>query len=203
MVAIDDPLVRAMGAVNTVLFEAGGPLGRNTDYTGFVAAYRSFRGATPPGVACLIGAGGVGRALAFGLVALGAEEIRLADRDAAKAEALADALRAVERGPRVTVWADAAQAARGAAGLLNATPVGMVGHGGTPLTAAAMAGAEWAFDAVYTPVETLFLMDAAASGLATLTGYELFFHQGVHAWRHFAGKPLYETRLRAALAAEG
>jgi shikimate dehydrogenase len=199
-VAIDDPLVRAMGAVNTVLFEAGGPVGRNTDYTGFVAACRGFRGATPPGAACLIGAGGVGRALAFGLVALGADEIRIADRDAAKAAALADALRAVEQPPRVTVWPDAAQAARGATGLLNATPVGMVGHGGTPLPAAAMADAEWAFDAVYTPVDTAFLSDAAAAGLATLSGYELFFWQGVHAWGHFAGKPLDEAALRTGLA---
>ena len=30
-VTIDDPLVRAIGAVNTVVFDAGGPHGHNTD----------------------------------------------------------------------------------------------------------------------------------------------------------------------------
>jgi len=77
--------------------------------------------------------------------------------------------------------------------------VGMVGYEGTPLPRAAMVGAEWAFDAVYTPVETEFLQDAAAEGLAVLSGWELFFYQGVHAWAHFAGKPLDEAALRDAL----
>lgn len=202
-VAIDDQLVRAIGAVNTVLFGPNGPTGHNTDYTGFVAAYRGARAGVAPGVACLIGTGGVGRALAFGLVALGAHEIRLVDRDTTKAKALAADLRAVAGAPSVTVFADAAEAAHGAAGLLNGTPVGMVGYGGTPLPAAAMQGATWVFDAVYTPVETSFLNDAKAAGLSVISGYELFFWQGVHAWGHFAGLPLDQVRLRADLLAQG
>lgn len=202
-VAIDDPLVRAIGAVNTVLFEPDGPRGQNTDYTGFIAAYRGVRGDTAPGIACLIGTGGVGRALAFALVALKAGEIRLVDRDPAKAEALAADLRAVPGAPRIVVEAEAERAAAGATGLLNGTPVGMVGHGGTPLPAAAMAGAEWAFDAVYTPVDTRFLQDAGAAGLKIISGYELFFFQGVHAWAHFAGRPLDQARLRSDLLTQG
>lgn len=202
-VAIDDPLVRAIGAVNTVLFEPDGPRGQNTDYTGFIAAYRGVRGDTPPGIACLIGTGGVGRALAFALVALGAEEIRLVDRDPAKAKGLAADLRALADAPRITVEPDAAQAAAGATGLMNGTPVGMVGYGGTPLPAPAMAGAAWAFDAVYTPVDTRFLQDAEAAGLKVISGYELFFFQGVQAWAHFAGKPLDHSRLRSELLNHG
>ncbi|MDU8913496.1 shikimate dehydrogenase family protein [Aestuariicoccus sp. MJ-SS9] len=199
-VTIADPLVRAIGAVNTVLFPPEGPQGHNTDYTGFIAAYRAVRGDEAPGTVCLIGTGGVGRALAFGLVALGAEELRLVDRDTAKAEALATDLRAASPGTPVIVKTDAARAATGATGLLNGTPLGMVGHGGTPLPAAAMTGAQWAFDAVYTPVDTQFLQDAEAAGLTILSGYELFFHQGVHAWALFSGAPLDEAALRAALA---
>lgn len=202
-VAIEDPLVRAIGAVNTVLFDAEGPKGQNTDYTGFIAGYRGARGAAAPGIACLIGTGGVGRALAFGLVALGADEIRLVDRDEAKAQALAGDLRAVPNAPEIKVFADAVKAAKGAAGLLNGTPVGMVGHGGTPLPREAMTGAEWAFDAVYTPVDTRFLQDAAAAGLKIISGYELFFYQGVHAWAHFSGLPLDEMRLRSELLEQG
>lgn len=198
-VRVDDPLVRAIGAVNTVLFEADGPKGQNTDYTGFMAAYRGVRGDAAPGVCCLIGTGGVGRALAFALVALKAQEIRLVDRDMAKAETLAAELGALGQGVRVVAMGDPEQAAKGAEGLLNGTPVGMVGHDGTPLPKAAMAGAGWAFDAVYTPVDTQFLTDAAAAGATILSGYELFFYQGVHAWAHFAGLPLDEPALRAAL----
>ena len=199
-VAIPDPLVQAIGAVNTVLFEADGPVGHNTDYSGFIEGYRGVRGDKAPGICCLIGTGGVGRALAFGLVALGASEIRLVDRDRAKAEALADDLRAA--GATVRVFDDAEEAAQGASGLLNGTPVGMVGYGGTPLAAQAMTGAAWAFDAVYTPVDTQFLKDAEAVGLDIISGYELFFYQGVHAWAHFAGKPLDQAALRRSLAEE-
>ncbi len=202
-VAIDDPLVRAIGAVNTVLFEADGPVGRNTDYSGFVAGYRGVLGEESPGIACLIGTGGVGRALAFGLVSLGASEIRLVDKDEGKAQALAADLRAVPNAPSVTVFTESGVAARGATGLLNGTPVGMVGYGGTPLKREAMAGADWVFDAVYTPVDTQFLQDASALGLKVVSGYELFFYQGVHAWAHFSGLSLDEARLRAELLEQG
>jgi shikimate dehydrogenase len=56
---------------------------------------------------------------------------------------------------------------------------------------------------VYTPVETQFLRDAEAAGLAMISGYELFFWQGVHAWQIFAGLPLDLPALRLALLTEG
>lgn len=198
-VTIDDPLVRAIGAVNTVVFTPDGPRGFNTDYSGFIAAYRGQRGTRAPGVSLMIGAGGVGRAVAFGLIALGLTDLRIADRDLAKADTLAAALRAASPALRVTTGTKAETAARGAEGLINCTPVGMVGYGGTPLPRAAMTGAAWAFDAVYTPVDTQFLTDAAAEGLATISGYELFFGQGVDAWAIFTGLPLDHDALRRAL----
>ena len=198
-VQIDDPLVRAIGAVNTVIFDAGGPHGFNTDYSGFIAAYRHIRGNTAPGVALMIGAGGVGKAVAYGLAAMGITEIRIAERDLPKAEALAEALRAAKPALRVVTGPDAAALAQGAQGLINCTPVGMVGYGGTPLPRASMTGALWAFDAVYTPVDTQFLNDAAAQGLQIISGYELFIGQGVDAWRLFTDLPLNEDRLRADL----
>lgn len=200
-VAIADPLVAAIGAVNTVRFDVGGPLGFNTDHSGFIAAYRRVRGSAAPGPVLMIGAGGVGRAVAFGLVALGMDDIRIADRDLPRAQALAAALAAARPGLRTSAGTDAEALATGASGLVNCTPVGMVGYGGTPLPRAAMAGAAWVFDAVYTPVDTPFLTDAAAAGLAIVSGYELFVGQGVDAWAIFTGLPLDEARLRAELAA--
>ncbi|MBT9385671.1 shikimate dehydrogenase [Pseudooceanicola sp. CBS1P-1] len=196
---IDDPLVRAIGAVNTAIFEAGGPKGHNTDHTGFIAAYSRVRGEANPGVTLMIGTGGVGRAVAFGLLALGAPEIRLVDLDKSKAEALAADLRGAGKPTEITVWDSAEEAAQGASGLINCTPVGMVGKGGTPLAAAFMAGSTWAFDAVYTPVDTQFLTEASANGLDIISGWELFFYQGVHAWKLFTGLPLDEDKLRQDL----
>ena len=62
-----------------------------------------------------------------------------------------------------------------------------------------MRGAAWAFDAVYTPIDTRFLADAAAAGLDTLNGYELFFEQGADCTEIFLGGPVDRTRLRQAL----
>jgi len=207
LVSIPDPLVRAMGAVNTVLFEADGMAGYNTDHSGFVAAYRAARKETP-GVVAMIGAGGVGRAVAFGLLALGVRELRLVDRDSERVAALAAALGEAASegaGPRVAVHVigQAEAAAEGADGVINCTPVGMVGYPGTPVAAAALKGLRWAFDAVYTPVETAFLSDARAAGAQIVSGYELFFHQGLDAWRLFAGLPLDAERLRKSLHDEG
>lgn len=201
-VTVTDPLVRAIGAVNTVVFDADGPKGFNTDYSGFMAAYRAVRGRDAPGTVCLIGTGGVGKAVAFGLIGLGAAVIRCVDLDPAKAEALADALRALGSDTTVEASGDARSAAAGADGIINCTPLGMVGIGGTPLPPDAMVGAKWAFDAVYTPVETQFLQDAARAGLTVISGYELFFGQGVDAWDIFTGIPLDHAALRAAIQEE-
>jgi shikimate dehydrogenase len=89
-------MVRAIAAVNTFVFEGTSSKGYNTDYTGFIAAYEQVRAGAAPGVCCLVGTGGVGPALAFGLVKLGANEIRLFDRDSTKAQQLACDLNALD-----------------------------------------------------------------------------------------------------------
>lgn len=198
-VAIDDPMVRAIAAVNTVVFDGTSSKAYNTDYTGFIAAYEQMRAGANPGVCCLVGTGGVGRALAFGLVKLGADELRLLDRDSAKAQQLAYDLNALDPQTVVTAHNDLDAATDNCDGLLNGTPVGMVGYPGSAFEAKAIANAAWVFDAVYTPIETMFLQNAKAAGAQIISGYELFFFQGVHAWRHFSGLDVDADKLRAAL----
>ena len=200
-VHVEDPLTRAVGACNTVIFGGDVPQGYNTDHSGFMAAYRNVRGDAATGPVLMIGTGGVGRAVAFGLAGLGTTELRLVDRDRSKAEDLAAALQAIKPEMRIDIYDTAEDAAQGACGLINCTPVGMVGYEGTPVAIDAMAGAEWAFDAVYTPVDTQFLQGAEAHGLSIISGWELFFYQGVHAWKLFTGLPLDEVELRRSLIA--
>ena len=198
-VQIDDPTVRAMGAVNTVVFEPAGPKGFNTDYSGFIAAYRGARGDHPAGRVCMIGAGGVGKAIAFALLKCGLRSLMIVDLNRAKAEDLAARLGAASPQTAITIAADTSMLAGPIDGVINCSPVGMVGYAGTPLPRERMKGAQWAFDAVYTPLDTQFLRDAAAEGLAVISGFELFFHQGVDAWQIFAGQPVDAARLRGAL----
>ncbi|WP_118135076.1 shikimate dehydrogenase [Oceanicella sp. SM1341] len=199
LLEVPDPRVARIGAVNTVAFTPDGPKGYNTDFTGFIAGFRNAFGERAPGPVCMIGAGGVGKAVAFGLIDLGLTRLTLVERDLPKAEALATALRAAAPGLEVHVTGNAAEGSAGASGLVNCTPVGMVGYGGTPLERPLMKGADWVFDAVYTPLVTPFLADAEAEGLAILSGYELFFYQGLHAVEIFHGRPVDEAALRAAL----
>ncbi|EPX77378.1 shikimate dehydrogenase family protein [Litoreibacter arenae] len=199
-VSIEDPQVSSIGAVNTVLFTPDGAKGYNTDYSGFINAYRTTFGDMPVGTVCLIGTGGAGRAVAFGLLMLGARTIRLVDLDTDKADALARDLERLGKAVQVEVHPDATAAAHGADGLVNCTPLGMGGIGGSPLPADAMTTSRWAFDAVYTPRDTRFLSDAEAAGLRTLSGYELFFGQGIDAWRIFTDIPLDAEHLRREMA---
>jgi shikimate dehydrogenase len=198
---IEDPTVAAIAACNTVLFGEGRPLGFNTDYSGFMAAFRhGFPGAAP-GVVALAGAGGVGKAISFALAELGATALRLFDPDKAKAEALAEALERRGGPPmEIVITGTIAEAICEADGVINCTPLGMIGHPGTAVPASLLSGQRWAFDSVYTPVDTQFLLDARRAGLETLSGYELFFHQGVDAFRLFTGVSVDRQALREALA---
>ncbi|MCG5481328.1 shikimate dehydrogenase family protein [Sinorhizobium alkalisoli] len=195
-----DPAIAAIGACNTVVFDWVPPSGYNTDYTGFVSAFREAFPDATAGTVAMAGAGGVGKAVAFGLAALGCKRLLIFDRDRAKAEALSSSLEAAAVEMPVELVPSIEEAVVAADGLVNCTPVGMVGYAGTAIPKALIGRQRWAFDAVYTPVETEFLSDARAAGLSIISGYELFFHQGVDAFRHFTGTEVDAAALRAVLA---
>ena len=108
-------------------------MGFNTDYTGYVSAFRAQFGAQPPGVVAMAGSGGVGKAVAFGLAELGAKTIALFDIDDGKSRSLAAALQRHQGAMSVRVAASLADACDGADGLVNCTPLGMVAPAGAPV----------------------------------------------------------------------
>lgn len=205
LVTIADPVVRQLGAVNTVLFGNGkqgaAMQGYNTDYTGFLRAYQSRFGTQNPGVVGIVGTGGVGKPVAFGLAQVGATALHLYDLDLEKAAAVAAIVQQAMPHVAVQVCTSLPEVTTGVDGLVNCTPVGMYQHPGTPIPAALIGGQRWAFDVIYTPLETEFLTTARQQGLEILSGYELFFYQGVNAFALFTGLQVEEARLRAALAA--
>lgn len=202
--AIEDPLVVAMAACNTVVFDRAPPRGFNTDYTGFIDAFRHTFGATAkPGVTAIAGAGGAGKAVGFALGQLGASRLTLFDPDRPRAEALAASVTAAFAGLAVEIADSIEQAAAGADGIVNCTPLGMAGHEGTAIPKSAIGGQHWAFDAVYTPLHTQFMRDARAAGLSVMSGYELFFYQGVNAFRIFTGREVDHQALRQELRKPG
>jgi shikimate dehydrogenase len=195
---VSDPAVLRIGAVNTVLFNtAPRPAGFNTDYSGFKRAFIERFPSEPPGSVVIIGAGGVGSAVAFALRDLGAREVRLFDREAGRAARLAERLQAA--GLSAAAFPTLETTLSDVDGIANCTPAGMYQYPGTPVPRALLGPQRWVFDAVYTPRETEFLRDARAAGLAILEGSELFFWQGVDAFELFAGEPVDAGRLREVL----
>ena len=197
-VTVKDPTVEAIGACNTVLF--GEPaIGLNTDYTGFIAAFRGRFGAMPKGAVTMAGSGGAGKAVAFALAELGTKSLTLFDVDAGKSQALATSLMRHHAGMAVSVAPSLEAACEGAAAFVNCTPKGMSGYGGDAFAGIQLRGRRWICDVVYTPIETDLLKKATAAGVDILSGYELFLYQGVHAFKHFTGYDVDASILREEL----
>ncbi len=189
------PELRGLGASNTLVF--GPPLsGHNTDFTGFLGAWKANMHGSPGRVG-MAGAGGVARALGPALARLGASEIAVWDRNEAAARSLVDLIGAPAR---LVPFGEAAQAIRRAEGLVNATPLGMKEYPGTAFDPSLLPGRRWAFDAVYTPTMTRFLQDAGRAGLACLTGFELFRYMAIGTFAAYTGIALDPAKVLPMLA---
>ena len=180
-------LPAALGAVNTVVFREDGWRGDNTDFVGFMRGYKKQFGDAKPGTVLQLGAGGVGLATAFGLRGLGADKILVHDKDITRGEELVATLTAADAQAEFVSAENLSDAVRSADGLINCTPIGMNQYPGCPFDVDLLGGQKWAFDAVYTPVETAFLRTATKSGIEVMTGFELFFFQGIEAFEVFSG----------------
>jgi shikimate dehydrogenase len=174
----------AIGAVNAVVVRDGRLVGHNTDTTGFARAAARLVVESEQGIVAVIGAGGVGKAIAFALAGLGVAGIRIFDADRARADRLADLLGA---GKEIVVAESVADVLCGAAGLVNATPVGMLPGRGTPVPDALLHDRLWVADAVYSPLWTPLLKAAKAKGADVMTGRELAIYQAADAFELFTG----------------
>ncbi len=195
--SVDDTARRA-GAVNTLVFCGDRITGSNTDGYGFVANLRSYSVEPAAGPALLLGAGGSARAVAAALQDAGAT-VTVANRTRARADALAldlPGLRVVDWDARNAVLADHAL-------VVNATPLGMVGHDPLDLDLSRAPSSLAVADNVYVPLETPLLGAARALGLRTVEGLGMLLHQavpGFHAW--FGVKPQVDEELRQFVAAD-
>src|SRR6202012_1934349 len=96
-----------------------------------------------------IGAGGARRAVAFALMDLGVAELILHDLDRPRAEALKADLAKHYGSSRCRLADDLQRDIAEAAGVVNATQVGMRGFPGNPVPVAALNAAHWAADVIY------------------------------------------------------
>lgn len=193
---------RVIGAVNTVVLRNGRRIGHNTDHYGFSQNLRENLGDRAPGHVVQLGAGGAGAAVADAILRLGARSLTLFDQTAGRAEYLAQALRTRFPGIPVDVGGDPAQALRRADGLINATPVGMRKHPGTPIPGSLLEPRHWFAEIIYFPLETELLRIARAKGCHTIDGLGMVVHQAARAFELYTNGIAADARRMAAHVAE-
>jgi shikimate dehydrogenase len=187
-----DPLAARIGAVNTV--DLASMTGYNTDAAGAVRAL-SRHGVALEGEAVVVGAGGAGRAVAFGLADEGMA-VSIANRTVERARSLAEEVPGASGHPLDAVG----ELLDGADVLVNCTSVGME-EDASPVPAGALHADLAVLDAVYTPVETRLLRDAAAAGAETVDGAWMLLYQGVEAFERWTEREASVDAMNEALRA--
>lgn len=186
---------RALGAVNTVVFSQGRRFGHNTDWSGFAQGFqRGLPNALLDEVTQL-GSGGAGSAVAYAMLRMGAQEIRLFDIDTDSAERLAASLSAQFGGGRARAVTDLQASLRQSCGLINATPMGMDKYPGMPLPAHLLRPSLWVAEIVYFPLETELLRSARALGCPTVDGGGMVVFQAAAAFKLFTGREADADRM--------
>jgi len=190
-----DSLARRIGAVNTIDFSGGTPTGHNTDAVGAVRALRE-HDVSLTGSAVVVGAGGAGRAVAFGLGDEGMT-VDVANRTTATAADLAAEIEGAS-GHGLDTLPDLLETADV---LVNCTSVGME-EDRSPVPADALHTDLAVLDAVYSPLETRLLREAEAAGATTVDGAWMLLYQGVEAFERWTGRTAPVRAMNEALRAE-
>ncbi|MGH3352795.1 MAG: shikimate dehydrogenase [Nocardioides sp.] len=189
---------RLLGAVNTVQVTEGGLIGHNTDHSGFLSAFRRVLRGAALGTVAQTGAGGAGTAVAHALAESGVRRLVLADPDPVRAEEVAARISRAHPGCTVEPVGAVEQLAD-CDGLVNASPVGMEGHPGTPIEVSALHPGLWVADIVYRPAPTALLAAAERLGCRTLSGLHMLVDQAADTFRILTGTTPDRDRMRAHL----
>jgi shikimate dehydrogenase len=197
-----DAGAQAVAAVNTLWFESGRLHGANTDIYGFAANLdeRAPGWDARPGAAVVLGAGGAARAVIRAVLDRGFQQIRLVNRTADRAEALAGLFGAAVR---PVAWDERAKSLDGCDLLVNTTSLGMSGQAPLDLDLAALPARATVTDIVYAPLETALLKAAHARGNPVADGLGMLLHQAVPGFeRWFGVRPAVTPELRALIVAD-
>jgi shikimate dehydrogenase len=195
-----DPLAKEIGAVNTIVNDAGVLTGYNFDCGAAMKALAE-KTALEGKKTVLIGSGGAASAIAVGLKKNGAKLVIL-DRTEDRARKLAikvdvEGFGGLEELSLVS-WAEI---------LINATAVGMwPGVGESIIPKHLLHNGLTVFDTVYNPKETRLLAEAKQRECAIVYGYKMLHYQAARQFELFTGRqpPLevMESVLTQALEGE-
>ena len=197
-----------LGAANVLIFSGGEIFADNTDGYGFIAnldAHLS-RDRWVGQTACVVGAGGAARAIVGSLIEAGCVDLKIINRSMARAEGLADLVSRCGGRAHLIALHDtiAVRAALAETALIiNTTSLGMSGHDALDLDISALPPEAVVSDIVYVPLETQFLAQARARGLATVDGLGMLLYQAIPAFAAWFGQtPEVTPELRRLVEAD-
>ena len=186
-----DHSVEVTGAANTLVRRSDGKFtASNTDYAAAIDSLRAHlaeRAEDGPAVqisqisVLILGAGGVARAIAFGLHREGAQ-ITITGRTYDRAQRLAEEVKckAVDWHARHAVNCDV---------IINCTPVGMHPNvDEAPCHFSMLKPGMTVFDTIYRPETTLLIREARTRGCHTVTGVDMFVRQAARQIEMFVGQ---------------
>ncbi len=193
-----DRAVQGIGAANTLVFHEEQIIGYNTDYRAAMDSLTDVMN-LPSGEmplngrrALVLGAGGVAKAIAFGLSRRGAQVV-IAARNSEKAKVFSESLKCqvIDWDSRHTVNADV---------LVNCTPIGMHPNvDETPFDRNRLRPSMTVFDAVYNPEQTLLIKNAKEKHGVVVTGVDMFIRQAALQFQYFTGQPAPMDLMREVL----
>ncbi|MCM1538360.1 MAG: shikimate dehydrogenase [bacterium] len=181
-----DPLAEKIGAVNTLVRCEGGYRGYNTDMPGLYRALTSEGVALAGSEVLILGAGGVGRAVAMMCAVRGAARVYLLNRTWEKAKEVADEVREKTGFDRISAVAlsDYRSVPQRKYLVIQATSVGMYPHTEEAVITAPdfYAYAGTGVDLIFNPAQTMFMKYAAQAGARTMNGLKMLLYQGILAY---------------------
>ncbi|PHT58830.1 Bifunctional 3-dehydroquinate dehydratase/shikimate dehydrogenase, chloroplastic, partial [Capsicum baccatum] len=201
-----DPTAKSIGAVNCIVRRPDGKLfGCNTDYVGAISAIEEALQGSQLSVSVsplagklfvVIGAGGAGKALAYGAKEKGARVV-IANRTYERARELADVVgaQALSLDELSNFHPENDMI------LANTTSIGMQPKvDDTPISKEALRYYSLVFDAVYTPKITRLLREAQENGAKVVTGVEMFIGQAYEQYERFTKLPAPKELFKNIMA---
>ena len=189
-----DPLAEKIGAVNTLVRTEGGYKGYNTDMTGLLRAMKSDGINIEGEEVIILGAGGVGRAVAFLCAANGADKVYLLNRNVEKSDSVAAEVNKALATEHVEPMAlsDYQKLLRGAENryvVIQCTSVGLSPNVNDVVIADGdfYHYIRFGYDLSYSPRETQFMKYVTDNGGMAFNGLKMLLYQALDAFELWNG----------------
>ena len=193
---------KLIGSVNTIVSDGGRLIGHNTDAPGFLRGLKEQGGFEAQGKrVVVVGTGGAGRAVVFGLAGEGVSSMMLVNRTVSRAERLGAEVLRVYPGLDLSVEGEIPAGTKYDL-LVNGTSVGMrhtAMEDASPVPRERIVPGALVYDLIYNPEETVLLKLAREEGAKTLGGLPMLVYQGAEAFELWFGrKAPVEAMFKAA-----